>query len=105
MHDPHSGTVWRGMARQRHHVLRYMKEQVDFLDTAGFKYVLGPPGAILGRTARQQFQKCGQEQTGLNTSASAPFAAAMAMKGLDLALTRRSYMVDKGDVRYLRIGM
>lgn len=77
---------------------------VDFLDTTGFEYILGPPNTILGRAARQEFQRCGQEPIGLNTDVSAPFAAAMAMEGLGLALTYRSCMVDRDNVRYLRIG-
>lgn len=77
---------------------------VDFLDTAGFEYILGPPGTILGRAARKEFQKCGQEPVGLNTNVSAPFAAAMAMEGLGLALTYRSCIVNRSDVSYLRIG-
>lgn len=77
---------------------------VDFFDTADFEYILGPPNTILGRIARREFQKCGREPVGLNTSISAPFAAAMAMEGLGLALTYRSCIVSRDDVRYLRIG-
>lgn len=77
---------------------------VDFLDTVDFEYILGPSGTILGRAARQEFQKCGQEPIGLNTSVSAPFAAAMAMEGLGLALTYRSCIVSRNNVNYLRIG-
>ena len=77
---------------------------VDFFDTTGYEYILGPPNTILGRAARREFQKCGQEPIGLNTNVSAPFAAAMAMEGLGLALTYRSCMVNRADVHYLRIG-
>lgn len=77
---------------------------VDFFDSTEFEYILGPPNTILGRAARREFQKCGQEPIGLNTDVSAPFAAAMAMEGLGLALTYRSCIVSRDNVRYLRIG-
>lgn len=77
---------------------------VDFMDTADSEYILGPPNTILGRIARQEFQKCGREPVGLNTSVSAPFAAAMAMEGLGLALTYRSCIIQRAHVCYLRIG-
>lgn len=77
---------------------------VDFTDTADFEYILGAPSTTLGRAARREFQKCGREPIGLNTNVSAPFAAAMAMEGLGLALTYRSCIVDRPGARYLRIG-
>lgn len=77
---------------------------VEFLDTVDFEYILGPPNTVLGRAARQEFRKCGHEPFGLNTNVSAPFATAMAMEGLGLALTYRSCMVSSSVVRYLRIG-
>lgn len=77
---------------------------VDFSDTTDFEYILGPPSTALGRAARREFQKCGREPIALNTNVSAPFAAAMAMEGLGLALTYRSCIVDRPGARYLRIG-
>lgn len=77
---------------------------VDFGDTTQFEYILGPPNTVLGRTAREQFRLCGREPVGLNTSISAPFAAAMATEGLGLALTYRSCMTGDSRVRYLRMG-
>lgn len=95
-----------------HPVLQYAKPRldspeefwIDFRDTADFEYILGPPDTMLGRTARQEFRKCGREPVGLNTHISAAFAASMARSGLGLTTTYRSCMVRSEGVRYLRIG-
>ena len=94
-----------------HPVMQYARPRKDgngmwvrFLDTTGFEYILGPPNTVLGRTARQQFRLCGREPIGQNTGVSAPFAAAMAMEGLGLALTYRSCTVKDSRVCYLRMG-
>jgi len=99
------------VAAENHPVMQHARPRldgnglwVDFLDTADFEYILGPPDTILGRAARREFQKCGREPTGLNTDVSAPFAAAMAMEGLGLALTYHSCIVNQSNVRYFRIG-
>lgn len=94
-----------------HPVMKFARPQKDgdglwvrFLDTTDFEYILGPPDTVLGRTARKEFRMCGREPIGLNNNVSAPFAAAMAMEGLGLALTYRSCMVHNSRVRYLRMG-
>lgn len=94
-----------------HPVMKFARPREDgdglwvrFLDTTDFEYILGPPNTVLGRAARKEFRLCGREPIGMNTNVSAPFAAAMAMEGLGLALTYRSCMVKDSRVRYLRMG-
>ena len=94
-----------------HPVMKFARPREDgdglwvrFLDTTDFEYILGPPNTVLGRAARKRVRLCGREPIGLNTNVSAPFAAAMAMEGLGLALTYRSCMVKDNRVRYLRMG-
>ncbi len=73
-------------------------------DAAPFEFILGPPGTILGRAARDEFRKTGLEPKAWHTSFTAPFAAAMAREGVALALTYRSCIVEHDNAVYLRIG-
>ncbi len=77
---------------------------VQLSDIAPFKFILGPPGTILGRAARDEFRKAGLEPKAWHTSFTAPFAAAMAREGVALALTYRSCIVPHENAVYLRIG-
>lgn len=77
---------------------------IDLTDTSPFEYILGPPGTILGRVARDEFRKLGIEPFARNTNFTAPFAAAMAREGIALAFTYESCIIETESAEYLRIG-
>lgn len=95
-----------------HPVMKYVHPAADssgrpwihLADTAEFEYILGPKETILGRAAREEFQKLGLKPFTRNTNFTAPFAAAMAREGIALAFTYESCMVKSEDAAYLRIG-
>lgn len=77
---------------------------INLSDTADFEYILGPKDTILGRMAREEFQKLGVKPFTRNTNFTAPFAAAMAREGIALAFTYKSCIVEDKNAEYLRIG-
>lgn len=85
-------------------VRRGEREYIELEDAAPFEFILGPPGTILGRIARREFQKRGLEPVAHNTNFTAAFAASMAREGVGLALTYQSCAVPDDNAAYLRIG-
>lgn len=77
---------------------------IHLADTLRYEYIFGPMDTILGRVARDEFQKLGVKPFTRNTHFTASFAAAMAREGIALAFTYESCIVHTENTVYLRIG-
>ena len=100
------------VAAKDHPVMAYVHQNpeeperpwVELADTLQFEYLLSNGSTMLGSIAQRLFATCGKQPPVITENLTASFAAAMARRGLGLALTYRSCTEDADDVAYLSIG-
>ena len=99
------------VASRDHPVLQYVhagdggpdRPWVDLKEISHFEFLLSHRSTLLGSVAKQQFDRIGIEPKCTNQDLTAPFAAAMARRGLGLAFTYRSCIEESRDVIYMSI--
>lgn len=100
------------VASRDHPVMGYVHEGsggpqrpwVDLAEISHFEFLLSNRSTLLGSVAKQLFSLAGIEPKFVNQNLTAPFAAALARRGLGLAFTYRSCIEESRDVIYMSIG-
>ena len=115
-HPPLGRSVMRDevllVAAKDHPVMEFVRADpkepgrpwVELADTLQFEYLLSGGSTMLGSIAQRLFAGCGRQPRVINGNLTASFAAAMARRGLGLALTYRSCVVEEDGAVYLSIG-
>ncbi len=100
------------VANRSHPVMDYVRTGcggpdrpwVSLSDAARFELLLSNRFTVLGSIAQRRFRQEGIEPEALNKNLSASFAAALAVEGLGLAFTYRSFTRPDPEAVYLSIG-
>lgn len=98
------------VARRGHPVMAHVKDAgaphpyVEMADAAQYPFFLSGGDTMLGGIAGELFAACGVQPRALCANMSAQLCAAMARRGLGLALTYRSCAEPSPQVCYLSIG-